>query len=302
MASYIVGRWKPVMLTVAIFTKGASSRGVTQFSSVVIYVAGETVVGPEARVGIPRRIPDERYVDLIIPACRPRMTSFATDFGMCTDERKSRSLVIESGSRKVFAQPAPVCRCVTGSTVCAKRSFVNILVARSAGSEFEVGILDILGAGRGAHCWMAALARDVQVFADELKWGVVVIEDGGLFPGIFRVAMAALCPLELILVGRFGGMASDTGSPQAQKRFFERAMRLLERTDIGRDDVRWCVTASTRRLIVSAKKLKSCIIVIKLHRVQADENEVDAKMLFMAVRAVLIRYRTVITPPGFDPI
>ncbi len=73
-------------------------------------------------------------------------------------------------------------------------------------------------------------------------------------------------------------------------------MFALESAYIGSEDVFWLMASAARGFLMAACEFKACFFVIKGERIEAHRNKFNTEMLLVALSAVLIGKRGVITP------
>lgn len=148
---------------------------------------------------------------------------------------------------------------------------------------------------------MAAIARGLDVPANERKRSLIMIEDGRFFPGRGVVAITALTIGKLILMGAFLAVAPNARGFYAEERFFERAMFAFESPHIFRENIFWLMAASTGCFGMTFGQFEARIAMIKGERIQPYGDEFEAGMFFMARGAIICLDRCVIALVCSDP-
>ncbi|TFG53535.1 MAG: hypothetical protein E4H37_02925 [Gemmatimonadales bacterium] len=141
---------------------------------------------------------------------------------------------------------------------------------------------------------MAFLASYLLMATSERKPGCIVIEGLGLIPCGGLVAVLASTGNELAAVRIVRLVTRRTRCSEAEQRPSQGGMLALEGAHVGSGDEGLRMAIPAARLSMTAIERVARFGVIECGRIEPDFLKIDSEVIFVALSAILIRYRCVI--------
>jgi hypothetical protein len=220
--------------------------------------------------------------------------------GAC--EPKARGFMIEIVSGEVLAEPAPIGRRMATGARWSERAVVNVVVTRIAGTVREACVANEGRAGRVLPGGMTPFTGNVPVFPGQFERCVAMVESRRVGPFLGAVTGIAFDAVKLRFMGAGGAMASDARFVEPQEGRFQSVVFAFETTYLFGEDKFGTMAPPTRRLYVAAHQRKAGGAVIERDRIEANRNEFDAEVFFMAFSTVLPGNLRMEAASGFDPL